>query len=361
RTRSGIFQRCDLLQILKFREIGCRTRNVILLNRVDDRHTVGSVEEITNRAALQTITRTRSKRRLVVEDHRNRSREHGRNVEDVEATAADDFTISGRARCGSDGINVTISYRNSVGVEFDIGTADRERCQTDITTNSVDDIEQSIARSINDAEAYAKYGQDFDDIRDWRRDNVDQLIKMLGDSIHAHKPNMKFGISPFGIWANKYQNAEGSETSGGSSYYENFADSRRWIKEGWIDYINPQIYWPIRSRAASFSKLIDWWSSNAYNRHLYIGMAPYRILERKDPNFRNPSELPDQLDLIRANPRVQGSVYFSSTSLLRNPLGFADTLSNNYYRYPALPPQMLWLSRKMILVMAGVLILCATI
>ncbi|RYF46280.1 MAG: glycoside hydrolase, partial [Cytophagaceae bacterium] len=124
---------------------------------------------------------------------------------------------------------------------------------------------------INDTDAYQKYGQDFDDVRDWRRDNVDQLIKMLGDSIHKHKPNMKFGISPFGIWANKYQNPEGSETSGGSSYYENFADSRRWVKEGWIDYINPQIYWPIKSRAASFSKLLSWWSDNAYNRHLYIG------------------------------------------------------------------------------------------
>jgi uncharacterized lipoprotein YddW (UPF0748 family) len=196
---------------------------------------------------------------------------------------------------------------------------------------------------INDADAFEKYGEDFDDIKDWRRDNVDKLIQMLGDSIHKHKPNMKFGISPFGIWANKYQNPDGSETSGGSSYYENFADSRKWIEEGWIDYINPQLYWPVGSRAAAFEKLLTWWSNNTFNRHLYIGMAPYRILERKAAAYRNPAELPNQLKLTRDNPRVQGSVYFKSTSLLSNPLGFTDSLRENYYRYPALPPPMLWL------------------
>lgn len=196
---------------------------------------------------------------------------------------------------------------------------------------------------INDQEAFEKYGTGFTDIKDWRRNNVDVLIKMLSDSIHAHKPSMKFGISPFGIWANKYQNPEGSETNGGSSYYEQYADSRKWIREGWLDYINPQLYWPIGNRAAAFDKLADWWSNNTNNRHLYIGQAPYRLLERKTAAFRNPSELPNQINYLRNNPRVQGSVYFSSNSLISNPLGIADSLRNTYYRYPALPPPMLWL------------------
>ena len=202
---------------------------------------------------------------------------------------------------------------------------------------------QISGQHIDDEETFETYGQDFDDIRDWRRNNVDILIKMLGDSIHKHKPYLKFGVSPFGIWANKYQNPEGSASNGGSSYYENYADTRKWIQEGWIDYINPQLYWPIGNRAAAFDKLLDWWGQNTFNRHLYIGQAPYRILERKTAAFRNPAELPNQVNLLRTNPRVQGSIYFSSTSLLRNPLGFADSLRTNFYRHPALPPVMLWL------------------
>ncbi|RVU02114.1 glycoside hydrolase [Mucilaginibacter limnophilus] len=195
---------------------------------------------------------------------------------------------------------------------------------------------------IDDEAAYEKCGSDFDNIKDWRRANVDSLIKMLSDSIHAHKPYVKFGISPFGIWANKNQNPEGSETNGGSSYYEQFADSRRWITEGWLDYINPQLYWQLGNRAAAFDKLLDWWSNNANNHHLYIGQGPYRILERKTAAFRNPAELPNQVKYLRNNARVQGSVYFSSNSLLANPLGFTDSLRANYYKYPALPPPMLW-------------------
>jgi len=198
-------------------------------------------------------------------------------------------------------------------------------------------------QTINDADAFKEYGGEFEDVRDWRRANVDTLIKMLGDSIHKYKPSMKFGISPFGIWANVRQNPEGSETAGGSSYYENFADTRKWMQEGWIDYINPQIYWHIGNRVAAFDKLLNWWSNNTYNRHLYIGQAPYRFYEVRSPAFKNPSEIPNQIRLLRANPRVQGSVYFRSQSLIANANHLSDSLKTDFYRYPALPPQMLWL------------------
>src|ERR1700761_5889312 len=137
---------------------------------------------------------------------------------------------------------------------------------------------------INDSATFKQYGGDFQDIKDWRRDNVNQLIKMLSDSIHKHKPHVKFGISPFGIWANKAQNPDGSDTHGGDSYYELYADSRKWMKEGWLDYINPQLYWPLGDRRAPFEKLLPWWSDNTYNRHLYVGHAIYRINERKVTN-----------------------------------------------------------------------------
>ncbi len=199
-------------------------------------------------------------------------------------------------------------------------------------------------QKINDQATFQKYGaEDFDDIRDWRRDNVDTLIHMLADSIHKYKPFVKFGISPFGIWKNAGQDPEGSATSGGSSFYEQYADSRRWIEEGWIDYINPQIYWPFGNRAAAFEKLTDWWSQHTYNRHLYIGQGAYRIGEVRNSGFKNPDQIPAQIRYLRNNPRVQGSVFFSSASLRRNYGGVNDSLKNNYYKNPALPPPMLWL------------------
>src|SRR5690606_25424267 len=94
---------------------------------------------------------------------------------------------------------------------------------------------------INDAKSFATHPNGFKNIADWRRDNVDRLIKMVGDSVRHQKKHIKFGISPFGIWKNKSQDPDGSETNGGDSFYGLFADSRKWAKEGWIDYINPQI------------------------------------------------------------------------------------------------------------------------
>ena len=198
-------------------------------------------------------------------------------------------------------------------------------------------------QKIMDEASFKQYGQGFASIDDWRRNNVDQLIKTLSDSIHSHKPRMKFGVSPFSIWANRYQNPEGSDSHGGNTYYNQYADSRKWVMKGWVDYNVPQIYRPIHDTLVDFHKMIDWWGLNTYNRHLYIGQAPYRIIENKLPLYRNPAEIPNQIQYLRNNLRVQGSVFFSSNTLVKNPLGVTDSLKNNFYRYPALPPVMLWL------------------
>ena len=196
---------------------------------------------------------------------------------------------------------------------------------------------------INDEQTFRAYGGDFTDIKDWRRNNVDLLIKALNDSIHEHNPIMKFGIAPFGIWKNESQDPDGSATHGGDSYYELYADTRKWVKEGWVDYIAPQLYWHFGYRLASFDNIMDWWSDNTYGRHLYVGQAPYRAFEPRSYAFHKPTEIPNQIKYIRNNPRVQGSIFFSNNSLMRNPLGLIDTLRNNYYKYPALPPTMIWL------------------
>ncbi|MBK0383795.1 family 10 glycosylhydrolase [Pedobacter sp. SD-b] len=196
---------------------------------------------------------------------------------------------------------------------------------------------------IDDDEAFKKYNNGISDIKDWRRNNVDLLIKELNDSIHAHKKYIKFGVSPFGIWKNKSQDPEGSISYGGDSYYGIYADARKWVKEGWVDYINPQIYWAFETKAAPYANLVDWWSDNTYGRHLYIGIGAYKVNATKELAWKNPTELSRQIAYYRNNPRVQGCVFFSSRSLTKNPLGIADTLANNYFKYPALPPLMLWL------------------
>ena len=195
---------------------------------------------------------------------------------------------------------------------------------------------------INDEQTFKAYAGNFTNIDDWRRNNVDLLIKMLNDSIHEHNPYVKFGVSPFGVWANKSHNPEGSDTHALETYYELYADARKWMKEGWIDYVVPQLYRSMNDRLMDFGKLVDWWSDNTYGRHLYIGHAPYRAFEPRTRAFQNPAEIPNQIKYLRNNPRTEGSVFFSNNTLMKNPLGLTDSLRTNYYKYPALPPAMLW-------------------
>jgi uncharacterized lipoprotein YddW (UPF0748 family) len=196
---------------------------------------------------------------------------------------------------------------------------------------------------INDAATFSKYPNGFTDLSDWRRNNVDLLIKQLDDSIHHYKNYVKFGVSPFGIWKNKSEDTLGSATYGLSNYHELYADSRKWIKEGWVDYINPQVYFSLTRKVAPFDTLVNWWSNNTYGRHLYIGQAAYLVNQKMEAAWRQPGQIPDQIRHIRTNNRVQGSVFFSSKSFSTVARATADSLRNDLYKYPALPPQMPWL------------------
>lgn len=198
-------------------------------------------------------------------------------------------------------------------------------------------------RPLPDTDSYRKYGAArFSDIGDWRRNNVDTLIETLSDSIHSAKKYVKFGVSPFGIWRNKSQDPEGSESNGFDGYGKLYADARKWTQAGWVDYINPQLYFPFFYRAAPYEKLLDWWSNNTYGKHLYIGQGAYRATENRE-GWRSKQQIPDQIRYLRQNTRVQGSVFFSSKSLTDNLAGVNDSLRNDFYRYPALQPAMLWL------------------
>jgi uncharacterized lipoprotein YddW (UPF0748 family) len=182
---------------------------------------------------------------------------------------------------------------------------------------------------------------------DWRRSNVDTIIATLSSAIKFEKPWVKFGISPFSVWRNKDKDPNGSESQAGQTNYDDlYANILLWLQKGWIDYVAPQLYLEIGHSKIAYEKLLDWWSKHTYGRHLYIGQGIYRTGERTSSAWKNPNELPNQIQLLRQYPNVQGSIYFSSKSFDRNPNGWNDSLRNNYYREPALIPPMDWLPKK---------------
>jgi len=207
-----------------------------------------------------------------------------------------------------------------------------------------------------DTLSFALYNRGFDSTRiaDWRRDNVDLIIKMLHDSIKAYNPRVKFGISPFGIWKNKSTDPNGSDTQGYTNYEGLYADILLWLRNGWIDYVVPQIYWEIGRSGAAFEVLAKWWSENNYGKHLYIGQAAYRADEKSTSKaWQNPSELPNQIRLIRNYREISGSVFFSSKSLVNNKMGITDSLRQGAYPYKALVPAMTWIDKTPPLQPAG--------
>jgi uncharacterized lipoprotein YddW (UPF0748 family) len=188
-------------------------------------------------------------------------------------------------------------------------------------------------QSFDDAAEYARYGAGRS-LADWRRSNVDALVQEVSSRIRQAKAHVRFGVSPFGIWRNASTDPLGSATAGLQSYDAIYADSRNWVKQGWVDYLAPQLYWNIGFAAAGYDVLVPWWSSVVAGTdvQLYVGQAAYRITTWGDPE-----EMPDHLVLNRDH-RVSGDIYYSAKELLANPLGFADRLRTDFYRNPALMP-----------------------
>lgn len=198
-----------------------------------------------------------------------------------------------------------------------------------------------------DDHSYARYNRAFPpaEKESWRRENVDILVKMINDSIKSIKPWVKFGISPFGVWRNRQDDPDGSATNAGVTNYDHlYADIRKWLQEGWIDYVAPQIYWEIGHKLADFETLCRWWNDNVFGKQLYIGLAPYKLgTEATVPAWRSARQMPEQLRTLRKYPNISGCIYFSSKHFKRNLFGFQDSLKNNFYRYPSLTPPMEWM------------------
>lgn len=198
-----------------------------------------------------------------------------------------------------------------------------------------------------DYKSYTKYGNNFANKDDWRRNNVNVLIENLSKKIKAEKPYVKFGISPFGVWRNVSKDPEGSATNGGQTNYDDlFADVIMWQKKGWIDYLLPQLYWEIGHRAVDYNTLLLWWSQHAYGRHMYIGHGLYRLGTDPKPCWRSLTEIGTQIKNLRQNKNIQGSAFYSQTAFKKNYYSLNSTMRNEWYPYPALLPTMSWLPHE---------------
>lgn len=181
---------------------------------------------------------------------------------------------------------------------------------------------------------YNKYNQEGLARDDWRRDNVNRLVESINEIVKTHNQQktdyVKFGISPFGIWKNG--GVDGSNTNGMSSYSAQYADTKKWVDEGWLDYIMPQLYWEFNHSVAPFADLVDWWVNvtRAAGVDLIIGHGFYRFA---DNTWHDENELIEQLRYTSQFDVIKGSSFFTYNTLVSSDLEVTQTLNrlNNLY------------------------------
>jgi uncharacterized lipoprotein YddW (UPF0748 family) len=175
---------------------------------------------------------------------------------------------------------------------------------------------------------------------DWRRQNVDRFIQRVSQEIKRIKPHVKFGISPFGIWQPGYP----PSIKGFNAYAEIYADSRKWLRAGWVDYLTPQLYWKIADAPHSYTALLDWWNGeNVKHRYIFPGNSVSRI--GSSPDF-SAHEILDQIIETRKRPQPAGNIFFSMKTFLQNRQGINELLKTKVYQQAALVPALTWISHK---------------
>ncbi|MFL4903060.1 glycoside hydrolase family 10 protein [Streptomyces sp. MMS24-I2-30] len=202
-------------------------------------------------------------------------------------------------------------------------------------------------QSFDDDAAYDRYGGAFDDRAAWRRDNIDKLVRETAERIRRIRPGTQFGISPFGVWRNAAADNRGSDTRAGVQTYDDlYADTRTWVREGWIDYIVPQLYWsaqPLDQQVpANYAVLVPWWAEVARGTKtkLYIGEALYKAGDPEQPApWHDPAELSRHLALAAQYPEVQGHVFFAAKDVAADKIGAMARVIADHYQRPAKAPR----------------------
>lgn len=190
------------------------------------------------------------------------------------------------------------------------------------------------------------------DLKTWRRDNINRMIRAVNDRIKSIKPFVRFGVSPFGIW----QNGVPQGVIGMSGRDAIYSDPLAWLEAGSIDYLTPQLYWKVGGRT-DYRKLLDWWAEKgaAFDRHIYPGQIVYYLREGGEASRLDKPESPDevlaQMDLNRnfRDQGVLGNVFYRTVNIQDRPIGrtdLGDRLQEGRYATPALPPVMPWLSME---------------
>lgn len=193
-------------------------------------------------------------------------------------------------------------------------------------------------KDFPDDASFARFGGGFGNKGDWRRSNVNVLIKKLHETIREIKPWVKFGVSPFGIYRNESSDPLGSKTKGLQNYDDLYADVLLWAREGWIDYNIPQIYWHIGHPVADYETLVKWWARNTENRPLFIGQSVMNTVQNADPKNPSINQLPRKMALQRAYQTIGGSCQWPASAVVENAGKYRDALIAEYHKYPALPP-----------------------
>jgi uncharacterized lipoprotein YddW (UPF0748 family) len=202
--------------------------------------------------------------------------------------------------------------------------------------NRIIDFPDSLAYARHNPRALAR--------ADWRRDNINRFVQRLYGEVHAVKPWVRVGLSPFGIW--RPGNPAG--VTGLDAYAEIYADSKLWLNSGWVDYLAPQLYWSLASTGQSYTALLGWWvSQNTQRRHLWPGNATYRVNDGTTSAF-TVAEVPDQVLATRATAATPGgatgNVMYNTTATLTAGGGaVAAALRSAVYQERAVPPATPWL------------------
>lgn len=173
----------------------------------------------------------------------------------------------------------------------------------------------------------------------WRRQNVNKFVKRLHQEIKLIDPTVRFGISPFGIWRPGHP----EQIEGFDAYDRIFADARKWLQKGWVDYLSPQLYWPIDQEAQSFPVLLKWWQQqNVKGRHLWPGIYTSGLTTKGWSS----KEIERQIGLIQRQGGASGAIHFSMKALMQNFGKVSGDLLSHEYSQPALVPASTWISNN---------------